>query len=138
MNILRTLFGAFLRTRRAGRHFRRLLILDSVTADRSARVLPDALTRELMQAARDEIPALLQRLDSNPDGLTAAEAEAIRERVGLNEVEHEKPLPWWLHLWHCYRNPFNLLLTAAGGGLVRHRRRQGDDRDRHDGRAVDR
>lgn len=36
----------------------------------------------------------------------------MRERVGPNEVEHEKPLPWWLHLWHCYKNPFNLLLTV--------------------------
>ena len=35
----------------------------------------------------------------------------MRERVGPNEIEHEKPLPWWLHLWHCYRTPFDLLLT---------------------------
>src|SRR5690606_13639119 len=28
-----------------------------------------------------------------------------------NEVAHERPLPWWRHLWHCYTNPFNLLLT---------------------------
>ncbi|MEN3033096.1 cation-transporting P-type ATPase, partial [Chromobacterium amazonense] len=26
--------------------------------------------------------------------------------------DHEKPLPWWRHLWQCYRNPFNLLLTV--------------------------
>ena len=33
-------------------------------------------------------------------------------RDGPNEVAHEKPLSWWLHLWHCYKNPFNLLLTV--------------------------
>ena len=33
-------------------------------------------------------------------------------RDGPNEVDHEKPVPWWLHLWHCYKNPFNLLLTG--------------------------
>ena len=27
-------------------------------------------------------------------------------------MAHEKPLRAWLHLWHCYKNPFNLLLTA--------------------------
>ncbi len=27
-------------------------------------------------------------------------------------MNHEKPLPWWTHLWQCYRNPFNLLLTV--------------------------
>jgi Mg2+-importing ATPase len=32
--------------------------------------------------------------------------------LGPNEVDHEKPLPWWRHLWQCYRNPFNLLLTV--------------------------
>ncbi|MDB0327735.1 magnesium-translocating P-type ATPase, partial [Acinetobacter baumannii] len=29
----------------------------------------------------------------------------------LNEVTHEKPLTWWQHLWYCYRNPFNILLS---------------------------
>jgi Mg2+-importing ATPase len=110
MNILRTLFGAFLRTRRATRHFRRLLILESVTASGMGG-LPDALARTLLQAAQADLPAVLQQLDSTGDGLSDAEADVIRERVGPNEVEHEKPLPWWLHLWHSYRNPFNLLLT---------------------------
>lgn len=36
----------------------------------------------------------------------------MRAHVGANEVEHEKPLPWWRHLFNCYRNPFNLLLSA--------------------------
>jgi len=55
---------------------------------------------------------LLQQLHSRPDGLTEQEADAIRLEVGPNEVEHEKPLSWWVHLWHCYKNPFNLLLTV--------------------------
>ncbi len=33
-------------------------------------------------------------------------------RDGPNDVAHEQPLPGWLHLWRCYLNPFNLLLTA--------------------------
>ncbi|MDU7368211.1 MAG: cation-transporting P-type ATPase, partial [Acinetobacter baumannii] len=32
----------------------------------------------------------------------------------LNEVTHEKPLTWWQHLWYCYRNPFNILLSLLG------------------------
>ncbi len=32
-------------------------------------------------------------------------------RDGPNEVEHQKPLPAWVRLWHCYLNPLNLLLT---------------------------
>ena len=34
-----------------------------------------------------------------------------RQQHGLNEVEHERPVRWWRHLWLSYNNPFNLLLT---------------------------
>ncbi len=54
---------------------------------------------------------MLGTLGSHAEGLDAQEADALREQYGLNEVEHEQPLPWWVHLWHCYKNPFNLLLT---------------------------
>src|SRR5665647_816159 len=72
----------------------------------------DSLSYDLLKAASDDIPAALLRFDSHDEGLSAPEAIDRLERVGPNEVEHEKPLPWWLHLWHCYKNPFNLLLTV--------------------------
>ena len=51
-----------------------------------------------------------------PQGIANGQEESERNHVclaqyGHNEVEHEKPLSWWWHLWHCYENPFNLLLT---------------------------
>jgi Mg2+-importing ATPase len=33
-------------------------------------------------------------------------------RDGPNHIAHEPPLPAWLHLWRCYLNPFNLLLSG--------------------------
>jgi Mg2+-importing ATPase len=33
---------------------------------------------------------------------------------GDNQIPAQKPSPWWVHLWLCYRNPFNLLLTVLG------------------------
>ncbi len=33
---------------------------------------------------------------------------------GDNQIPAQKPSPWWVHLWTCYRNPFNLLLTVLG------------------------
>lgn len=36
----------------------------------------------------------------------------MRRQAGANEVHHEQPLPAGLHLWQCFRNPFNLLLSA--------------------------
>ena len=109
--LLKAFFAGFLHPHHITRHFRRLALLDTVAQTGVSRELPEGLTRHLVAAATSEPAALLTQLGSHDDGLTDAQAEAIRERVGLNEVEHEKPLPWWRHLLLSYRNPFNLLLT---------------------------
>jgi Mg2+-importing ATPase len=111
LTLLKEIFAGFVRTRHVARHFRRLALLDSLTQTGVSREVPVQLTKTLVAAATADVDALLKQLDSHADGLSTAQAEAIRERVGLNEVEHEKPLPWWWHLWQCYKNPFNLLLT---------------------------
>ena len=105
-------FAGFIRTRAISRHFRRLAILDAIGGPAVKRDVPSALNQTLTSASYSEIGTLLADLDSHLDGLSGAQAELIRARVGTNEVEHEKPLPAWLHLWYCYKNPFNLLLTV--------------------------
>ncbi len=109
--LLKELFAGFLRTRHLARHFRRLALLDTLAQTGVSREVPPELTQTLVSAATAAPATLLRQLDSHADGLSESQAEAVRTRVGLNEVEHEKPLPWWTHLWHCYKNPFNLLLT---------------------------
>ncbi|MEW5791653.1 MAG: magnesium-translocating P-type ATPase [Pseudomonadota bacterium] len=109
--LLKELFASFLRTRRLARHFRRLALLDTLAQTGVSREIPPALTQTLIGAATVETDALLRQLDSHADGLSESQAETVRARIGLNEVEYEKPLPWWVHLWHSYKNPFNLLLT---------------------------
>src|SRR5512139_2820853 len=108
---LKEVFAGFLRARHFARHFHRLALLETLAQTGVSHEIPDALAKTLIRAARSEPDTLLTELDSHTDGLTEEQADIIRERAGSNEVEHEKPLPWWLHLWHCYRNPFNLLLT---------------------------
>jgi Mg2+-importing ATPase len=112
---LKEFFANFFHTRLISRHFRRLALLDSLAQTNVRREVPESLASTLVQAATLDADALLKQLDSHHEGLTEDETEIIRERVGLNEVDHEKPQPWWLHLWHCYRNPFNLLLTLLAG-----------------------
>ena len=109
---LRHWFTGVLRRRRALRHFGRHPLQDRLGGSGPAQALPDEYARILLQAAHDDAAAALARLKSHADGLSKREAAARRVRYGPNEVEHERPLPWWLHLWHCYQNPFNLLLTA--------------------------
>ncbi len=109
--ILKQLVTGLVRTRAMSRHFRRLVLLEALTRSGVSKEVPNALAQTLTAAASSETAALLETLHSHADGLTAHEADEIRARVGVNEVEQEKPMPWWLHLWHSYSNPFNLLLT---------------------------
>ncbi|MCX7080134.1 MAG: magnesium-translocating P-type ATPase, partial [Pseudomonas sp.] len=111
LTLLKELFAGFLRTRHFVRHFRRLALRDGLTGASVSREVPPTLAQTLVAAANNDTQVLLEQLGSHSDGLSDLEADALREQYGLNEVEHEQPLPWWIHLWHCYKNPFNLLLT---------------------------
>ena len=108
---LKEFFAGFLRTRHIGRHFRRLALLDSLTNTTVNREVPPTLAQTLVAAANSDSAVLIDNLGTHTDGLSEAEVDVLRERHGLNEVEHEQPLSPWVHLWHCYKNPFNLLLT---------------------------
>ena len=108
---LKEFFAGFLRTRHIARHFRRLAMLETVADTSVSREVPPTLAQTLVAAANCQAVQLLGKLGSHSEGLTTEEADALRLQHGLNEVEHEQPLPWWVHLWHCYKNPFNLLLT---------------------------
>lgn len=109
--LLKEFFAGFLRTRHFARHFRRLAMLDSLTDATVSREVPPTLAQTLTRGAGSDVPELLARLRTHHDGLSEDEATLLRQQHGLNEVEHEQPLPGWVHLWHCYKNPFNLLLT---------------------------
>jgi Mg2+-importing ATPase len=114
MNIsfLKNVFHGFVRTRAFARHFRRLAVLDSIAATRASKEVPPSMAELLFKASQAEVGHLYREFHTHQDGLTESQAEIIRASAGLNEVEHEKPLPWWIHLWFCYKNPFNLLLTV--------------------------
>ena len=105
-------FSGFLRRRRALRHFSRQSLGDTLARRGPAPAPPEHLASTLLLVARDEHGAAIRRMASHEDGLSAREAAARLARDGPNEVTHEKPLPAWLHLWYCYKNPFNLLLTV--------------------------
>jgi Mg2+-importing ATPase len=108
---LKEFFAGFLRTRHIARHFRRLALLETINDTTVSREVPPTLANTLVDAAHCDSGLLLNSLGTHSDGLTDFEVDALRAQYGLNEVEHEQPLPWWTHLWHCYKNPFNLLLT---------------------------
>lgn len=112
MNLLNAWFDAFLRSRRAGNLFRRRAMPEAAFGRDAGNAVPRNFTSALVALARDPLDQVIAALDSHADGLGPHEAAERLARIGPNEVDHEKPLPWWRHLWQCYRNPFNLLLTV--------------------------
>ncbi|MFL9880904.1 magnesium-translocating P-type ATPase [Herbaspirillum rhizosphaerae] len=111
LDLLKETFASFIRARGMDRHFRRLGV-DMFRSSPTTKEVPQTVAQSLVSASQTDLSELLKNLGSRTDGLTEQEADAIRAEVGPNEVEHEKPLTWWVHLWHCYKNPFNLLLTV--------------------------
>ncbi|KGH26624.1 magnesium-translocating P-type ATPase [Comamonas testosteroni] len=109
MRTLKNLFRAFLHSHRlAGLFGRRPMPAGGPS---TAVTVPPAQVQALQSAACSPVSALLQQLETSSRGLSPEQVQQRQLRHGPNEVAHEKPLPAWQHLWHCYRNPFNLLLT---------------------------
>jgi len=112
MHFLRHLFGVFLKSRRTAHLFRSRILFESLPTEESARSLPDALASQLRRHATVPLETVFAELHSGPEGLSNTQADAIRASVGPNEVNHEKPMTWWVHLWLAYKNPFNVLLSV--------------------------
>ncbi len=113
--MLRDLYAGYARARRMSRHFRRIPLFESLLRDTASREALPPLADALLKASASTPEQVLKSLGSHVNGLTESQAADVRMRVGLNEVGHEKRLRWYLHLWHCYTNPFNVLLTVLAG-----------------------
>ncbi|MDQ0568906.1 Mg2+-importing ATPase [Variovorax paradoxus] len=112
-NVLKSVFESFLRSRRMLHHFERWqTMLGSKPVGVASATMPPDIAKALAAASQADASELLATLGSSPQGLDEDQALALRKRLGSNEVRHEQTLPWWTHLWQCYRNPFNLLLTV--------------------------
>ncbi|HKS35114.1 MAG TPA: magnesium-translocating P-type ATPase [Enterobacteriaceae bacterium] len=95
---------------------RRLVQRDPLPDDRTLHAAPvaDAIARRSLDIAVMPEEQLWEAFSSHPEGLNPAEVVRARETHGANQIPGQKATPWWLHLWACYRNPFNLLLTVLG------------------------
>ena len=105
-------FLAYLQKGLSSRQLRRLATLDLLRKAAGSKDVPAQFTDTLNALSQLAPSAALHKLNSHHDGLLDTDATERLERVGPNEVEQEKPMTWREHLWLCYRNPFNLLLTV--------------------------
>lgn len=77
---------------------------------RSGTTLGEEALARLAEYARMSVDEVLARLGTDRDGLTIEEAEKRLEEYGLNEVVHEKPAPWYVHLVNSFASPFTAIL----------------------------
>jgi len=115
LSLLSEMYAGFIRGRPLSHHFRRFPMLETLLRGNAPRELPTNMVAVLAEASRSGVPELLKTLGSSANGLTESQAADQRAIHGWNQIGHEKPLTWWMHLWQCYRNPFNLLLTLLAG-----------------------
>ena len=102
---------------RLNRHLPRRLVQRDPLAQASAVsgvAIPPGLSERCLRLAKMNPKQLWTELHSHPEGLNAKEVRAARAKHGANQLPAQQPLTWWRHLWACYRNPFNLLLTCLG------------------------
>ncbi|HHP0375825.1 magnesium-translocating P-type ATPase [Acinetobacter baumannii] len=111
MKFWQRLFTSFLQRFHLMRFFGRNRSFKELHQSSYAQEISKNLSKRLLNASRAQMNDLLKQFDTHLTGLTEEQAYTQQMTVGLNEVTHEKPLTWWQHLWYCYRNPFNILLS---------------------------
>ncbi|WP_421833806.1 magnesium-translocating P-type ATPase [Acinetobacter baumannii] len=111
MKFWQRLFTAFLQRFHLMHFFGRNRSFKELHQSSYAQEISKNLSKRLLNASRAQTNDLLKQFDTHLTGLTEEQAYTQQMTVGLNEVTHEKPLTWWQHLWYCYRNPFNILLS---------------------------
>ncbi len=68
----------------------------------------------LLDIARTAAPTALQKLGSQPDGLSQTEAERRLKQYGMNTIAREKQQSALMRLLSNVKNPLVLLLAALG------------------------
>ena len=93
-----------------------------------ARLIPQSrpagvrVSRQLVESAHADSSAILDQLDTRPNGLTSEEAEARLERFGPNQVARERRITIFERLWDNVKNPLVILLLILGFVSLPHRR----------------
>ncbi|MEK8127710.1 magnesium-translocating P-type ATPase [Paenibacillus filicis] len=76
----------------------------------------EKMTREiaerLIQASISAEEDVLEDLNTQPQGLSEADAKAKLDKHGKNQIAHDKTPAWYIQLLSCFKNPFILILLS--------------------------
>ena len=70
------------------------------------------LSKTLISMAHSSVDEVLHLFDTELEGLSKTEAKRRLVKSGLNEIESEKPIAWYVQLLKTVTNPLSLLLIA--------------------------
>ncbi len=73
-----------------------------------------AISKQLVEYAKKDLPAVFEQLKTSPNGLSVEEAETRLETYGYNEVASKKRITWYMRLWTNVKNPLVILLIVLG------------------------
>lgn len=110
-NLWQQIFLRFLKKFHLTQHFLKATSLRELQQSSYAQQVGEQLSQKLKHDALKDKEELFIDLKTHSDGLYEDEVDSRLQKYGINELNHEKPLQWWQHLWYCYKNPFNILLT---------------------------
>jgi len=66
----------------------------------------------LIQFAQSDVDSLLENLNTSLDGLSDIQSQIRLEKMGPNEIAHEKPPKWYIQLFRTFQNPLVILLIS--------------------------
>jgi Mg2+-importing ATPase len=72
------------------------------------------VSKDLMESARMDAAAVLEKLNTTQNGLNSEEVDVRIDQYGLNEVAKEKRQTWLMRLMDNVKNPLVILLTVLG------------------------
>ncbi|EJP6472947.1 magnesium-translocating P-type ATPase [Clostridium botulinum] len=69
----------------------------------------------LIEFSKMDLKKVYRKLNTDMEGLTIDQVEKRKEKWGSNQVEHEKPIPWYIQLIKAFIDPFILVLLILAG-----------------------
>src|SRR5215472_1794210 len=96
-------------------------LFSDITLSQDRTLKEGRLSAQLLEWSQSDLNELFVSLETNEQGLSTEAAEKRLEKIGPNEVSHEKTSRWYVMFLKNFYNPFIVLLCvlAAAGYFLR-------------------
>lgn len=71
-----------------------------------------SLSAKLIQIAQSNVETALEILNTSSEGLSELQSNLRLNKIGLNEIAHEKPPKWYIQFLKLFENPLVILLIT--------------------------